>query len=364
MSRPVPPRQPVGPPASVMRPLRVGVVAPPWFPIPPAGYGGIEWICHWLVQGLAARGHHVTLVAAGEQHPDVRLLSTFRRPPSGRLGQALPELLHAALADQLLAGLELDVVHDHSAAGPLTASGRPIPTVVTAHHPTEGEAGRYYRAIADRVALVAISEAQRRLLPELAWAGVVHNGIPVAQYPYRADKDDFALFLGRMGPDKGAHRAIVAARAAGVPLMLAAKCSEPGELAYFDQQIRPHLGADVTWVGEADTATKQDLLARARCLLFPVRWQEPFGIVLVEALACGTPVVALAGGAVAEILTNGRTGLITDQPQQLPGLLARVGRLDPAACRERAWRFDVAAMVAGYEAIYTRLARTADSAAA
>jgi hypothetical protein len=126
------------------------------------------------------------------------------------MGQALPELLHAALADRLLAGLELDVVHDHSAAGPLTAPGRRVPTVVTAHHPTEGEPGRYYRAVADRVALVAISQAQRRLLPDLAWAGVVHNGTPVGQHPYRADKENFAPVLGRTGPGGGAHLAIAA----------------------------------------------------------------------------------------------------------------------------------------------------------
>jgi hypothetical protein len=235
---------------------------------------------------------------------------------------------------------------------------------VTAHGTTEGEPGRYYRAIADRVALVAISQAQRRQLPDLPWAGVVHNGIPVHQYPYRADKEDFALFLGRMHPVKGAHLAIQAARAAGVPLVLAAKCSEPAELAYFQREIRPHLGGDVTWVGEADTAVKKDLLARARCLLFPVRWQEPFGIVLVEALACGTPVVALAGGAVAEIIADGRTGLVAERPEDLPALLDRVERIDPAACRERAWRFDVAAMVAGYEAVYAPLIRGADCAAA
>jgi glycosyltransferase involved in cell wall biosynthesis len=116
--------------------------------------------------------------------------------------------------------------------------------------------------------------------------------------------------------------------------------------------------------GEADTTTTQDLLTRARCLLFPVRWQEPFGIVLVEALACGTPVVALAGGAVAEVVTDGRTGLVAARPDDLPALLDQIGRIDPAACRQRAWRFDVAAMVAGHEAIYARLARAADGAAA
>jgi len=356
--------QAAGPPARVNRPLRVAVVAPPWFEIPPAGYGGIEWVCHWLVEGLAARGHQVTLVAAGQSQTNARFLPTLQRPPSGRLGQALPELLHTALADRLLARLELDVVHDHSMAGPLTAMGRRIPTVVTAHGTTEGELGSYYRALADRVALVAISQAQRRLLPDLRWAGVVHNGIPVGQYPYQADKQDYVLFLGRMHPVKGAHLAIEAARAAGMPLVLAAKCSEPAELAYFEREVRPRLGGDVTWMGEADTTTKQDLLAHARCLLLPVRWQEPFGLVLVEALACGTPVVALRGGAVAEIVTDEHTGLVGERPEDLPAQLGRVGRIDPAACRERAWRFDVAAMVAGYEAVYAAVIRRADGAAA
>jgi hypothetical protein len=159
------------------------------------------------------------------------------------MGQALPELLHAALAAHLLADLELDVVHDHSAAGPLTAPGRRVPTVVTAHRTTEGEPGRYYAALADRVALVAISKAQRRLLPDVAWSGVVHNGIPVGQHPYRADKENFALVMGRMGPDCGAHLAIAATgpgggRAAGpggqvqragrVRLLRAAGPSAPG----------------------------------------------------------------------------------------------------------------------------------------
>jgi len=336
--------------------LRIGIVAPPWFEIPPEGYGGIEWVCYWLVEGLVDRGHDVTLVAAGRARTRGRLLATFEQAPSARLGEVLPELLHAAAAGRLLADLDLDVVHDHSAAGPLLAGSRTAATVVTAHGTVGGELGAYYRALGSRCALVAISDAQRRAAPELPWSALVYNGLPVEEYPFRAAKEDFVLFLGRMSPAKGAHLAIDAARAAGIRLVMAAKCREPAERAYFEREVRPRLGPDVEWLGEATTAHKKELLARARCLVFPILWQEPFGIVAVEALACGTPVVALRGGAVAEVVVHGQTGFIGERPADLPGLLGKVGSIDPRACRQRARRFDVSAMISGYEALYRRLA--------
>jgi glycosyltransferase involved in cell wall biosynthesis len=344
---------PSHPPA---RRLRVGVVAPPWFEIPPGGYGGIEWVCHWLVEGLVDHGHDVTLVAAGRAATRGRFRATFERAPSARLGKVLPELLHAAAAGRLLAGLDLDVIHDHSAAGPLLAASRTAATVVTAHGPVDGELGAYYRAIGSRCALVAISDAQRQAAPDLPWSALVYNGLPVREYPFRAAKEDFVLFLGRMSPVKGAHLAIDAARAAGLRLVMAAKCNEPAERAYFEREIRPRLGPDVEWLGEAGTACKKELLARARCLVFPILWQEPFGIVPVEALACGTPVVALRGGAVGEVVVDGQTGFVGERPEDLPGLLGKAGGIDPRACRERARRFDVSVMVSGCEALYLGLA--------
>jgi len=343
--------------ARPQRLLRIGVVAPPWYEIPPPAYGGIELMCAWLVDGLVARGHAVTLVGAGRGRTRGRFLRTFQRPPTQRIGQSLPEALHAATAATLLLDLDLDVVHDFSLTGPLLAAGRDVPTLVTVHGDLRGDLGAYYRALGDRVGLVAVSWAQRRSAPDLPWARVIHNGLPVDGYPYRDTKDHFALFLGRMSPVKGAHLAIEAARDAGLRLVMAGKCNEPHERAYFDRWVRPRLSRDVAWLGEVDTARKKDLLSRASCLLFPIRWAEPFGLVMVEALACGTPVVALGAGAVPEVIEHGRSGLIGQRPEDLAELLSQVGDLDPAACRERAQSFDVAAMVRRYEALYAAAAR-------
>jgi glycosyltransferase involved in cell wall biosynthesis len=342
--------------AIAKQPLRVALVAPPWYPIPPSAYGGIEALVYWLAEGLLGRGHQVTVIAAGQPGTRARFARTYQVPPTGRLGEVLPELLHAAHTAQLLDELDVQIVHDHSAAGPLTASGRTAPTVLTAHGPVDGELGAYYRRLG--LPLVAISEFQRRqAAPDLPWIGRVHNAVPVATFPYQKDKEEFCLFLGRMSPEKGPDLAIGAAHAAGLPIVVAAKCNEPAERRYLEQRVRPLLGPEDLWFGEADATDKRDLLGRARCLLFPVQWEEPFGLVMVEAMACGTPVVALRAGSVPEVVDHGVTGWICRQPEQLARGIVEADRIDPAACRDRAERlFDVAQMVAGYERVYRQLA--------
>jgi glycosyltransferase involved in cell wall biosynthesis len=338
------------------QPLRVALVAPPWYPIPPSAYGGIEALVYWLTEGLLGRGHQVTVIGAGQPGTRARFARTYQVPPTGRLGEVLPELLHAAHTAQLLDELDVQIVHDHSAAGPLTASRRTAPTVLTAHGPVDGELGAYYRRLG--LPLVAISEFQRRqAAPDLPWIGRVHNAIPVATFPYQKDKEEFCLFLGRMSPEKGPDLAIGAAHAAGLPIVVAAKCNEPAERRYLEQRVRPLLAPGDLWFGEADATDKRDLLRRARCLLFPVQWEEPFGLVMVEAMACGTPVVALGAGSVPEVVDHGVTGWICQQPEQLAHGIVEADRIDPAACRDRAERlFDVAQMVAGYERVYRQLA--------
>jgi glycosyltransferase involved in cell wall biosynthesis len=336
--------------------LRVGMVAPPWFELPPSGYGGIEAMVYWLTEELVARGHDVTVISAGEDRTAARSRRTYPDAPSARLGETMPEVLHAATAERHLSDLDLDLVHDHSLVGPLMSRGRPVPTVVTAHGPVEGELGDYYRTLAPDTGLVAISEQQRKLAPDLRWVGTVHNAIPVKEYPFRADKEDFCLFLGRVNEEKAPDLAIRAAREAGRRIVLAAKCSEPHEQRYFEERVQPLLGPDVEWLGQAGNQEKQDLLARAHCLVFPIQWNEPFGIVMVEAMACGTPVVALRGGSVPEVVEDGVTGFIRDELEELPAAIERAGELDPEACRRHATeRFDVPVMVDGYEDIYRRL---------
>jgi glycosyltransferase involved in cell wall biosynthesis len=338
-------------------PLRIAMIAPPYFDVPPPAYGGVEAVVADLVDDLAARGHEITLIGAGQHLTNAhRFISLWPEPPSDRLGEPFPEVVHAARVAEVLDGLDVDIVHDHTLAGPLLGRGTRVPTIITVHGPVVSEEGEYYRALGRSVRMVAISEAQRSTAPTLPWAATVHNAIRASTFPFRADKEPFVLFLGRMNPTKGPHLAIDAARAAGLPIVLAGKCSEPIEHAYLEREIKPRLGSDTELFGVADAAAKRDLLSRACAMLFPICWEEPFGLVMIEAMACGTPVVALRRGSVPEIIVNGVTGIITDHPAQLPEAIGLARQLDPAACQAHvASRFTTELMAARYEDAYRRV---------
>lgn len=332
---------------------RIAMIAPPWFELPPSAYGGIEAMAGDLIEQLALRGVDLTLVGVGRNGTPADFVPTYDKPNEDRLGQVLPEVTHAAELSDIIEKIDPDVVHDHSLAGPLMARGRSMPTVLTAHGPVNGEMGRYYRGLGDSVQLVAVSDAQRRLAPDLNWVGTVHNAVRVDRFPFREDKEDYALFLGRACVEKGIPQAIAAARRAGIHLKIAAKCREPEEKAYFEREIAPLLGPGVEWLGEADRARKAELLQSARCLVFPVSWEEPFGIVMVEAMACGTPVVGFRRGSVPEVVTHGRTGYVCDDVEGLADAIGRVGELSPHDCRREAeLRFDVEMMADRYARIY------------
>jgi glycosyltransferase involved in cell wall biosynthesis len=310
---------------------------------------------HWLVEGLVARGHQVTLIASGVPATTARFLQTYEEPPASRLGTPFPEVVHALQAEALLDELDVDVVHDHSMAGPLTARARRAPSVLTAHGPVTGELAECYRLLSRHHPLVAISQSQRAKGPHLPWAATIYNAIPVDEYPFETEKDDYVLFLGRMSPEKAPDLAVQAAQAAGRRIVVAAKCNEPPEHRYFKERVAPLLGPDAEWFGHASTEEKKKLLSRASCLVFPIQWDEPFGIVMVEAMACGTPVVALCAGSVPEVVADGLTGYICDRPGELPAAIQRTGALDPEACRRHVVdRFDVPDMVHRYETVYRR----------
>jgi glycosyltransferase involved in cell wall biosynthesis len=334
--------------------LRVAVIAPPWFEVPPSGYGGIESVVAGLVDQLTRLGHEVTLIGAGcHRTRAARFSASYPQPPSARLGTPLPEVVHAAHAAAVLRRLDVDIVHDHTLAGPLLAPGRNVPTIVTVHGTPDGDLGDYYTALGDSVGVVAISSAQRNQNPRLNWVATVHNAIDVGSFPFRERKDGYVLWLGRFCPEKGAHLAIEAARAAGITILLAGKLGEPAERAYFDQEVRPRLGPDISYVGEASASGKRVLLAGARALVFPIQWEEPFGMVMIEAMACGTPVVALRRGSVPEIVTHGVTGLIISHPAELPAALSAAASLNPHHCRAQAEKhFSLERMAADYNHVY------------
>jgi glycosyltransferase involved in cell wall biosynthesis len=336
-------------------PRRIAMIAPPWFDVPPDGYGGIEEMAADLIDELVTRGHEVILLCTGGNGTKATSIDVGDRPDPGQLRQALPEIVYAARVAKALRPVRADVVHDHSQAGPLLAHGRAAPTVLTAHGPVTAPFDDYYRSLGDAVRLVAISAAQRRTAPDLNWAGVVHNAVRADRFPFSAGKEDYLLFLGRLSPDKQAHVAIDAARAAGHRIVLAAKSTEPEEQEYFEREVQPRLGEDTHWFGEADAEQKKRLLAGARCLLFPIDWEEPFGMVMIEANACGTPVVALRRGAVPEVIEDGVNGFGCEHPDQLPDAIRRAATLDPARCRDHLrGRFDPETMARGYEAVYER----------
>src|SRR5918999_301827 len=335
--------------------MKVAVLSPVWFPVPPSGYGGIEWVVSMLADGLADAGHDVTLFASGDSRTNAKLEYAFRRAPSDRIGQTFWELQHA-LACFSRDG-EFEVVHDHTGLlGLALGSLLRTPLVHTVHGPLTGQPGRLYEQIvrmAPRAHLVSLSLNQRRPKPNLPWLANVPNALDLSYYPYAPAKGDYLLFLGRMSPDKGAHRAVSIALQAGLPLKIAGKCAEPAEQEYFDALVRPHLAGGREYLGEVTHGEKVELLRCARATLFPIEWEEPFGLVMIESMACGTPVIATRWGAVPEVIRDRETGVIVDDWNDFEGALEAADGLDPGLMRrEVEERFTPQRMVADYLAAY------------
>src|SRR5262245_9537975 len=228
------------------RPLRIAMVMPPWYEVPPAGYGGLERVCASLIDGLIARGHDVTLFGTGTRSGTLaHFVSTNIDLQYPRLLEAMPELVHVTEANELISRGSFDIVHDHTMVGPVTASRRRPPSVVTVHSPPVGELNEYLSRVDDGVALVAISHSQRRIAPNLNWRATVHHGIEPSDDAKTGPADGPVLWLGRFDPDKGPDLAIEACRKADLPLVLAGKANQQSEWRYLDDVIRPMLGPDV-----------------------------------------------------------------------------------------------------------------------
>ena len=337
--------------------MRIAQVCPPWLSVPPKGYGGIEWVVALLADGLVEAGHEVTLFATGDSTTAATLDFVFDRAPgSAAINDPILDATHTLHA---LRGARerFDLLHVHTPFSAFTAAIETgVPTVHTLHGSFTPEMTRLYSLAADRAWYVAISEAQRRMNPDLRYAGVVHNGIDLGAYPLGATRDDFVLFLGRAAPEKGWRRAVETAKLAGRRLVSAVKMAHPTEVHEWETNIKPVLPSDFEVLGEIGHDEKVDLLQRAAAVLFPIDWPEPFGLVMTEAMACGTPVIGTPRGSVPEVVEPGVTGWIVDvdrYPEEAAALLDRLDEIDPLACRDRVERrFSKRSMVAGYQRVF------------
>jgi glycosyltransferase involved in cell wall biosynthesis len=267
------------------------------------------------------------------------------------------ERYHALSA--YLRACEFDLLHDHTLLGPaLGAMLAGVPPVVhTLHGPWTSEARAYYELLNEHVHLVAISETQRRANPAVRYAATIPNGIDLDSYPFAdGNRDEFLVYIGRANSEKAPELAVELANRARRPLKLVVKRSEPDELEYWERKVEPRLHADVEVLSEISHDEKVGLLQRGRAFVFPIRWEEPFGLVMIEALACGMPVIATPRGAAREIITDGETGFLCSELDQLAAAIKKTETIAPSACRARVEKhYSAAAMVSAYEELFHRI---------
>ena len=342
---------------------RIAMIVSPWYPVPPHGYGGIELMAYHLARELQLRGHEVSVIGQQGSKGPFETIAIAPESWSSQLGtrdQIPRESLFLYRAYDLVRRRAFDVVHDHSGlTGILMAASSTLqtPVVATLHGDLTEAEGEFLAAVDHRVHLVAISRSQEALVAGVDWRRVVYNAVDPADYTpvtKRDEKHNFIFQLARISPTKGQHIAIEVARRIGVPLVLAGKVDNDSS-DYFDREIKPHLGNGVTWHENVVGEEKQHLLARARAMLFPIQWEEPFGIAMVEAMVSGTPVIAMARGAASEIVEPGVTGWLAHDLDDLVGAWSRLDDIDLERCARRASeRFGPGQMADGYQSVYER----------
>ena len=334
--------------------MRIGLVAGPWIPVPPATYGGTERVVDSLARGFTAGGHEVLLAAPSDSTCPVPRVPDMRPSVPEELNLTMSELSHVARA---YGGLgDVDIIHDHTMAGPLYLhKPERVPVVTTIHCRLDAEAAEIYRAIARNAAVVAISRDQASHAPEVPVTRVIHHGMDLSSVPVGSGSGGYLCFVGRACPDKGLLEAVRIAREARIPLKIAVKMREQDEIRYFRDVVEPILGPNEDFVGEVDDAAKYRLMGEAVAFLNPIQWSEPFGLVMIEALATGTPVLGTAIGSAPEIIDHARTGYL-GPIDTLPGLVPLAAGLDREVCRQAVEeRFSEERMVNDYLRLFTGL---------
>lgn len=346
--------------------LRIAQIAPLWEQIPPPLYGGTERVVSILTEGLVAKGHDVTLFACGNSHTNAKLISVYPRPLF-RDGIPWTDVIYPTL--NITAALdrekEFDIIHMHLnkasdyIAMPLSQHIK-NKVIFTLHFPyplIQNRISRhqYFQKYKD-LQFISISNTQREKGENLNWLGTVYNGIDLAPYTFHSASKDYFAWLGKFNPDKGVAEAIQAVKKAGEKLIMAGKVDEmeKDDYRYFKTQVEPHIdGHQIQYIGEANDTKKNDLFGNAKAFLNPIKWNEPFGLVMTEAMATGTPVISFAQGAATEIIENGKTGFLVNTVDEMVEKMKQLNTIDRMHCRARVEQcFSGQSMVDGYEKIF------------
>lgn len=337
--------------------MRIGMVASLPESVPPKKYGGTERVIYHLTEGLIARGHDVTLFASGDSRTSARLVSvvekSLRRLKTKDLyGFNTPTMMNIGAAYAMQD--RFDIIHDHNPHISLpTANIARVPVVVTWHGPFDEQVTPLFQLL-NKPYVVSISDAQGKPAPGVNFLGTVYNGLPMENYPFSDQPEDYLLYVGRIDAEKGTHIAIDVAVQLGKKLIIAAKADVDVQhiRQYFEREVEPRLQAHknlVTWIGEVDETERNELMAKALCLLHPVTWPEPFGLTVIEAMGCGCPVVAFRRGSMPELISSGRTGFLVDDFDEMLEAVRRIGSISREECRRHSLRnFSADRMVEGY----------------
>lgn len=335
--------------------MRIAQIAPLQLAVPPANYGGTERCIYNLTEALVMLGHDVTLFATGDSHTSARLVASVPHAINFDPETDVVAYHIAHLTEVYRQASQFDIIHSHLDSLTLPfAAACPTPTAITLHGRLDTPEARRVLRANPAANYIAISESQRRQVPDVNWTGTIHHAVNLDSFTFYPEPGDYLAFVGRMSPQKGPVEAIRIAKMTGVPLKIAAKV-DASERDFFETVVRPLLDDPlIEWLGAVDEQHKQALMGHALAVVLPINWPEPFGMVFIEALAVGTPVLTCPRGSVPELLKDGVTGFIRETPEELAEVVGKIGRISRRGCREYVRKkFDVLQMALKYVNAYS-----------